>query len=155
MAFRFRIPNIAFRKRMSWFDFTVACVIGVIAGVYTFKPGLQQAKEAIERREALKEIQARRQAEAERDKMIGTHPSPIINQHKPETTHQQRPTQTAWSTLFKRIIKNTNTRYALLWITGGLLFSLFGKKAMQRREKELMINDIENYLENKRNKELK
>lgn len=66
MAFRFGIPNIAFRKRMSWFDFTVACVVGVAAGFYTFKPGLKDAKEAIERREALKEIQARRQAEAER-----------------------------------------------------------------------------------------
>jgi hypothetical protein len=66
MAFRFNISNIAFRKRMSWSDFTIACVVGVIAGIYTFKPGLQQAKEAIERREALKEIQARRQAEAEK-----------------------------------------------------------------------------------------
>jgi hypothetical protein len=66
MAFRFGMPNVAFRKRMSWFDFTVACVVGVIAGIYTFKPGLQQAKEAIERREALKEIQARRKAEAEK-----------------------------------------------------------------------------------------
>lgn len=64
MAFRF--GNIAFRKRMSWIDFTVACVVGVIAGIYTFKPGLQQAKEAIEKREALKEIQARRQAEVEK-----------------------------------------------------------------------------------------
>ncbi len=66
MAFKFGIPNIAFRKRMSWFDFTLACVVGVLAGIYTFKPGLQQAKDAIERREALKEIQARRQAEAEK-----------------------------------------------------------------------------------------
>jgi hypothetical protein len=68
MAFRF--GNLAFRKRMSWSDFTVACVIGVIAGIYTFKPGLKDAREAIERREALKEIQARRQAEAERGTSI-------------------------------------------------------------------------------------
>jgi len=66
MAFRFGIPNIAFRKRMSWVDFTVACVVGILGGIYTFKPGLQQAKEAIERREALKEIQARRAAETEK-----------------------------------------------------------------------------------------
>lgn len=59
----FRFGNLAIRKRMSWFDFTVACVVGVIGGIYTFKPGLQQAKEAIEKREALKEIQARRKAE--------------------------------------------------------------------------------------------
>ena len=66
MGFRFGgFSNLAVRKRMSWFDFTVACVVGVIGGIYTFKPGLQQAKEAIERREALKEIQARRQTEAE------------------------------------------------------------------------------------------
>ena len=64
MAFRFRFPNVAFRKRMSWTDFTVAVIVGIVAGIYTFKPGLQQAKEAIERREALKEIQLRRQAEA-------------------------------------------------------------------------------------------
>jgi len=67
MALKFGIPNIAFRKRMSWSDFMVACVVGVIAGIYTFKPGLKDAKAAIEKREALKEIQARRQAEAERE----------------------------------------------------------------------------------------
>jgi hypothetical protein len=70
MAFRFGIPNIAIRKRMSWFDFTLACAVGIIAGIYTFKPGLKQAKEAIERREALKEIQARRQADAEKGILI-------------------------------------------------------------------------------------
>jgi hypothetical protein len=66
MAFRFGLPNIAFRKRMSWFDFSLAVVVGVIGGIYTFKPGLKDAREAIERREALKEIQARRKAEEER-----------------------------------------------------------------------------------------
>jgi len=67
MAFRFSMPNMAFRKRMSWFDFTLACVVGIIAGIYTFKPGLKEAREVIERREALKEIQARRQAEVEKE----------------------------------------------------------------------------------------
>lgn len=66
MAFRFGIPNIAFRKRMSWFDFSVACIVGIVGGIYTFRPSLKNAKDAIERREALKEIQARRQAEAEK-----------------------------------------------------------------------------------------
>ncbi len=66
MAFRFNISNLSFRKRMSWFDFTVACVVGIAAGYYTFKPGLKPAREAIERREALKEIQARRQIENEK-----------------------------------------------------------------------------------------
>ncbi|CAF1326379.1 unnamed protein product [Rotaria sordida] len=72
MAFRFGIPNIAFRKRMSWFDFTLACIIGVLGGIYTFKPGLKEAKDVIERREALKEIQARRQAEAEKQLKLQT-----------------------------------------------------------------------------------
>ena len=66
MAFRFGVPNIAFRKRMSWFDFSLAVIVGVVAGIYTFKPGLKDAREAIERREALKEIQARRKAEEEK-----------------------------------------------------------------------------------------
>ena len=74
MAFGFRMPNIGFRKRMSWFDFSVAVFIGVIAGVYTFKPGLQDAKNVLERREALIEIQARRKAELER----GPHSAPFI-----------------------------------------------------------------------------
>jgi len=55
---------------MSWFDFSLACVVGVLAGIYTFKPGLKEAREAIERREALKEIQARRQAEVEKGILI-------------------------------------------------------------------------------------
>ena len=75
MAFGFRIPNIGFRKRMSWFDFSIAVFIGVIAGVYTFKPGLQDAKNVLERREALKEIQARRKAELEK----GSLPTPFIS----------------------------------------------------------------------------
>ncbi len=70
MAFRFSLPNIGLRKRMSWFDFSLACIVGMIAGVYTFKPGLKDAREAIERREALKEIQARRQAEVEKGILI-------------------------------------------------------------------------------------
>jgi len=72
MAFRFNLQNIGLRKRMSWLDFSIACIVGVIAGVYTFKPGLKEAREAIERREALKEIQARRQAEVEKGILIKT-----------------------------------------------------------------------------------
>ncbi|CAF3045770.1 unnamed protein product [Rotaria socialis] len=67
MGFRFGFPNVAIRKRMSWFDFSIAVAVGVIGGIYTFRPGLQDAKNVIERREALKEIQARRRAEAENE----------------------------------------------------------------------------------------
>jgi len=90
---------------------------------------------------------------------IGNHPPPIINKQKPENAHQQflreqKPSQTAWLTVFKRIIQTPNTRYVFLWLTGGILFCLFGKKAIQRREEELLTNDIENYLKNKRKKDL-
>lgn len=83
-------------------------------------------------------------------------PPPIINKQNPDKTQsEQRPTQTAWLTTFKRLLKVPNTRYALLWLTGGILFALFGKQAIKKREKELMIDDIENYLENKRKNDLK
>ncbi|CAF2481600.1 unnamed protein product [Rotaria sp. Silwood2] len=151
MAFRFGIPNIAFRKRMSWFDFTLACIIGVIGGIYTFKPALKDAKGAIERREALKEIQARRQAEVEK----GNHSPPIINQRQPENAREQflreqKPGQTAWLTTFKRLLKVPNTRYAFLWLTAGTLFCLCIKPGLRRRDEELMIKDVKNYLENKK-----
>ena len=51
---------------MSWTDFTIACLIGIVAGFYTFTPLIKKAREHIERQEALKEIQARRKAEAEK-----------------------------------------------------------------------------------------
>jgi hypothetical protein len=85
---------------------------------------------------------------------IGNQSPPIINQRKPENAHQ-KPTQTAWIATFKRILKVPNTRYAFLWLTGALIFGLFGKRAIRRREEELMINDIENYLANKTKKDLK
>ncbi|CAF1081595.1 unnamed protein product [Rotaria magnacalcarata] len=72
MGFRFGFPNVAFRKRMSWFDFSIAVVVGVIGGIYTFRPGLKDAKNALERREALKEIRARRQAETENEPKLQT-----------------------------------------------------------------------------------
>ena len=84
-----------------------------------------------------------------------SHPPPIINEHQPKVVHPDRPTQTAWLSLFKRIVKNSNTRYTLLWVTGGLLFCLYGKSAIQKREKELMLDDLENYIGNKRKTESK
>ncbi|CAF3446284.1 unnamed protein product [Rotaria sp. Silwood1] len=85
---------------------------------------------------------------------IENHSSPIINQRKPESAHQQlfreqKPNQTAWLTTFKRILKVPNTRYAFLWLTGGILFGLFVKPGIRRRDEELMIKDVENYLANK------
>ena len=70
MAFGFGLSNIAFRKRMSWTNVMVAVVVGILGGYYTFKPGLDQAKAAIERREAIKEIQERRRIELEKGSML-------------------------------------------------------------------------------------
>ncbi len=81
---------------------------------------------------------------------------PIINERKPENVQRSgRPTQTAWIATFKRMLQVPNTRYAFLWLTGGILFCVFGKRAIRRREEDLMIKDLENYLENKRKKDLK
>ncbi|CAF1097707.1 unnamed protein product [Adineta ricciae] len=65
-----------------------------------------------------------------------SHPPPIINEHQPKVVHPDRPTQTAWLSLFKRIVKNANTRYGLLWLTGGLLFCLFENYIRNKRKKE-------------------
>jgi len=82
-------------------------------------------------------------------------PPPVINKQKPDKIqHQQIPKQTAWLDTFKRFSKVSNIRYAFLWLTGGILFALFGKRVIKRREEELMIKDIENYLEKKRKKDL-
>jgi len=82
-------------------------------------------------------------------------PPPIINKQKPDKTQRQQiPNQTAWLAAFKRLAKVPNTRYALLWLTGGILFAVFGKGALKRREEELMIKDIENYLGKKQKKDL-
>lgn len=79
-------------------------------------------------------------------------PSPVINKQGPNKN--PRPTKIAWLSTFTRLLKVPNTRYALFWITGGLFFTLFVKQAVKKREKELMIEDVENYLENKRKKSL-
>lgn len=77
---------------------------------------------------------------------------PIINQQKPSRyQHADMPKQTAWGAAFKRLFSMPNTRAAILWLTGGLIFTFFGKKAIKKREDELVIEDIENYLKNKRN----
>jgi hypothetical protein len=82
-------------------------------------------------------------------------PPPVINKQKPDKIQRQQiPKQTAWLDTFKRFSKVPNTRYAFLWLTGGILFALFGKRVIKRREEELMIKDIENYLEEKRKKDL-
>lgn len=62
--------NIAFRRRLTWTEFLVSIVVGLSAGYYSFKPGLKQAKEELERREALKEIQNRRKLEKENGSIL-------------------------------------------------------------------------------------
>jgi hypothetical protein len=80
-------------------------------------------------------------------------PPPIINKQKSSNPpRQQKPSQTAWLATFKRLLSVHNTRSALLWLTGGILFSIFGKRAIKRREEDLLIKDIENYLEKKQKK---
>jgi hypothetical protein len=84
--------------------------------------------------------------------MIGnsSQPPPVINKQKPNYVQQTgRPSRTAWLPAFKRLLQVPNTRYVFLWLTGGILFSLFGKRVLKRREEEIMIQDIENYLQNK------
>ena len=78
-------------------------------------------------------------------------PPPVINVEKPKSTpHPDRPTQTAWLAAFRRVLKVPNTRYALLWLLGGTLFAVYGKRVMKLREEELVVDEIENYLRNKR-----
>jgi hypothetical protein len=90
---------------------------------------------------------------------IGNQPPPIINETKPESAQQQfirerKPKQTAWISTFKRLLKVPNTRYAFLWLAGGILFSVYGKRAIRRRDEEIMIQDLENYLKNKNKKDV-
>ncbi|CAF1081574.1 unnamed protein product [Rotaria magnacalcarata] len=82
---------------------------------------------------------------------IGKNPPPIINQKQPEKTPISG--QTAWIAAFKSIFKVANTRYAFLWLTGGILFAIFIKPVIKRRDEELMIEDVKHYLENKQRKD--
>jgi hypothetical protein len=87
----------------------------------------------------------------------GKHPPPVINEHKPTIARSRLfresiPTQTAWMATLRRTFKDTNARYVLLWLTGGVLFCLFGKPVIRRREEDLVVSDIENYLANKQKK---
>lgn len=85
---------------------------------------------------------------------LGNSPPPIINKEKPSKNQfEHRPTQTAWRASFKRFFSVPNIRYAVLWLAAGTLFAAVGKRAIRRREEELMIDDLENYLKNKRKKE--
>ncbi|CAF3045788.1 unnamed protein product [Rotaria socialis] len=82
---------------------------------------------------------------------IGKISPPIINQKQPENTPISG--QTAWIATFKRLFKVANTRYAFLWLTGGILFAACIKPAIKRRDEELMIEDVKHYLENKQRKD--
>lgn len=79
-------------------------------------------------------------------------PPPVINVEKPKNIpHPERPTDLSRFTILKRMLKMPNTRYVLLWLTAGVVFTVYGKRMMKQREEELMIEDLENYLKNKRN----
>ncbi|CAF0843033.1 unnamed protein product, partial [Didymodactylos carnosus] len=56
-------PDLIIRKRIRLTDFFVALTAGIIGGVYTFRPGILEAKKEAEKREVLKEITIRREQE--------------------------------------------------------------------------------------------
>ena len=83
------------------------------------------------------------------------HPPPIINQSKPlsareEHYRREKPSQTAWGALLRRIWQTTNVRYAFLWFAGGLCFALVGKGVLQRREEQLMVEELDQFVRNKK-----
>ena len=85
----------------------------------------------------------------------GDHPPPIIHEREPPSARKEwydksRPTKSAWLQTFRRLAQVRDTRYAILWIAGSIVFCLYGKKAIASRERDLMIEDVENYMRNKR-----
>lgn len=85
------------------------------------------------------------------------HPRPVINERKPDSKKQElfgtkKPTETAWLSTFKRAFKTASTRYTFIWLSAALVFGLWMKPVTKKYEKQLMIEDIDNYLENKRKK---
>lgn len=81
-------------------------------------------------------------------------PPPVINTEKPKPTpHVDRSTQPTRRAILRQMFKTPNARYGLLWLLGVTLFAVYGKRVIRLREEELVVNDIENYLRNKRKQE--
>lgn len=83
----------------------------------------------------------------------------MINERQPAGAPSRflrgpKPTETAWLAAFRRLYQNTNTRYALLWLTGSILFVAFGKGVIRRREKNVMEEEIGTFIGNKQKKAL-
>lgn len=81
------------------------------------------------------------------------HPPPIINQSKPSSVRQELPSQTAWKSLFKRIWSTKDVRYAFLWLASGILFASIGKGVLRRREENLLVEELDEFLKNKMTKD--
>ena len=79
-------------------------------------------------------------------------PPPVINVEKPKNIpYPERPTNLSRFTILKQMLKTPNTRYVLFWVTVGFVVTVYGRRVVKQREQELMIEDVENYLKNKRN----
>ena len=67
---------------------------------------------------------------------------------KSTTTNQTliRPTRFE---ILKQMWKNRNIRYGFLWLSFGIVFSLFGKRAIRAREKELVVEEVDEFLKKK------
>lgn len=73
--------------------------------------------------------------------------------YKQPIENSSKPTQTEWIKALKKFWGHSNARYAFLWLTGGILFASFMKPVIRKREKELMLEDIDQYLEKNRKKD--
>ena len=82
------------------------------------------------------------------------HHRPIINEQRPNSAkedfrqNQSRPA--LWSNLLRKMWHNYNSRYMLLWLSVGALFTFAFKPAIQQREKALVYDELDEYLKRKK-----
>jgi len=84
-------------------------------------------------------------------------PRPIINEKRPNSPkedflRQGQSRAALWSQLFRKISSNYNTRYVLLWLTGGLLFTFYLKPAIRQREKDLTFDELDEFMKKRKEK---
>jgi hypothetical protein len=77
---------------------------------------------------------------------------PIINISKPSTTGPKLPGKRSLLNAIHTLWHVRNLRYACLWITFGVGFVMFGKTALARREEDLLIEDLNQLMRNKKMK---
>ena len=81
---------------------------------------------------------------------IGNHSSPIINQQKSKSRYRQFINKWKFDGMTS-FLKLQNVRYTLLWLVGGITLVFYIKPRLRRYEKELVIEDIEEYLKKRKN----